>query len=113
LSSQETGDLVQALLSKKIFGKDRQNETHPQVYKQKLVYRIVVVVNEGAHLWISLLLSTRSGVYAPHKPVGLPCVCLREKMDKKSGCAKTACFAQSVPVDMQKLIHSASTLTIW
>jgi hypothetical protein len=81
-----------------------------QVYKQKLVYRIVVVVNDGAHLWINPVYSTRSNVYLPHKPVGQPCMCLVEKMDKNPRRAKCRVFAQSVPVDMQKLIHSTSNL---
>lgn len=85
----------------------------PQVYPQKYVYRIVVIVNGGAHLWISMVLSTRSGVYVPHKPVDLPCMCLVEKMDKKSRCAKSRVFAHFVPVDIQKLIHSYRSLTIW
>jgi hypothetical protein len=73
----------------------------------KACLRIVVIVNGGTHLWISLVYSTRSGVYAPHKPVGCSCMCLVEKMDKNSRCAKRRVFAQSVPVDMQKLIHNA------
>jgi hypothetical protein len=73
----------------------------------------VVIVNGGAHLWISRVLSTRSTVYSPYKPVGLPCMCLVEKMDKKSRCAKSPVSAHSVPVDMQKLIHSPEALTIW
>jgi hypothetical protein len=77
-----------------------------QVYKQKLVYRIVVIVNGTPHLWISQVLSTRSGVYGSHKPVGCPCICLKEKLDKIWPCAESRVFAQSVPVDMQKLIHS-------
>jgi hypothetical protein len=40
-------------------------------------------------------------------------MCLVEKMDKKSRCAKSPVFAQSVPVDMQKLIHSHEALPIW
>lgn len=95
------------------FRRSGDSKTDPQVYTQKRVYRIVVIVNGGAHLWISRVLSTRSNVYGPHKPVGLPCMCLVEKMDKKSCCAKTGRFAQSVPVDMQTLIHSPETLPIW
>jgi hypothetical protein len=72
----------------------------------KLIYKIVVIVNGGADLWISLVLSTRSGVYDPYKPVCCPCMCPVEKMDKIWHCAKKRVSAQSVPVDMQKLIHS-------
>jgi hypothetical protein len=99
--------------SKKIFRRGRSLKRARQVYNQKLVYRIVVIVNGGPHLWIRRVLSTRSTVYAPHKPVGLPCIFQVEKMDKKLPCAKSPAFAQSVPVDMQKLIHSPETLTIW
>lgn len=77
----------------------------PQVYKQKLVYRIVVVVNGAAHLWISQVFSTTSNVYVCRNPVGYRCVCLREKMNKNRGCTKTVRSPQSVPVDMQMLIH--------
>jgi hypothetical protein len=84
-----------------------------QVYNQKLVYRIVVIVNVGAHLWITMVLPTRSAVYAPHKAVGRPCICQVEKMDKNRRCGKSRAFAQSVPVDMQKLIHSHVSFAIW
>jgi hypothetical protein len=77
----------------------------PQVYKQKLVYRIVVVVNSTTHLWISRILSTTSSVYVVVNPVGYRCVCLREKMNKNPGRAKSGRSLQSVPVDMQMLIH--------
>ena len=86
----------------------RHNAAHPpvpQVYKQKLVYRIVVVVNGTPHLWISRILSTTSSVYVAVNPVGYRCVCLREKMDKNPGKTKSGRSPQSVPVDMQMLIH--------
>nr|WP_314543833.1 hypothetical protein [uncultured Massilia sp.] len=76
-----------------------------QVYNQKLVYRIVVVVNGAPHLWISQVFSTTSNVYVRRNPVGYRCVCLREKMNKNPGCAKNGRSPQSVPVDMQMLIH--------
>ena len=88
------------------FGRIGRFKKGRQVYKLKLVYKIVVIVNVGAHLWISLVFPTGSVVYAPHKPVGGACICQVEKMDKIRGGAKSRAFAQSVPVDMQKLIHS-------
>jgi hypothetical protein len=78
-----------------------------QVYKQKLVYRMMVIVNGVPHLWISRVYSTGSGVYVPHKPVGCSCMCLVEKLDKNWDRGKSRRFAQSIPVDMQKLIHKA------
>jgi hypothetical protein len=80
--------------------------SHRQVYNQKLVYRIVVIVNDPLALWISQVLSTRSDVYGAHKAVGCLCMCLMEKLDKISGCAEKPGSSQSVPVDMQTLIHS-------
>jgi len=77
-----------------------------QVYQQKLVYRIVVIVNVDTHLWIKQVLSTRSSVYARHKAVGCHCICRVSKLDKILVCMKNHVFAQSVPVDMQMLIHS-------
>jgi len=77
-----------------------------QVYKQKLVYRIVIVVNDPHPLWISQVLFTRSNVYVPHKAVRRPCMCLVEKLDKIRGRRKKQCSSQSVPVDMQTLIHN-------
>ena len=53
-----------------------------QVYNQKLVYRMMVIVNDPHPLWISQVLFTRSTVYVPHKAVGSPCMCLVEKLDK-------------------------------
>jgi hypothetical protein len=77
-----------------------------QVYQQKFKYRIVVVVNVGTHLWINPVFSTRSSVYAQYKAVGCHCICGVSKLDKISACGKNHVFAQSVPVDMQMLIHS-------
>jgi hypothetical protein len=77
-----------------------------QVYNQKLVYRIVIVVNDPHPLWISQVLFTRSNVYVPHKAVRRPCMCLVEKLDKIRGRRKKQCSSQSVPVDMQTLIHN-------
>lgn len=81
-------------------------EKASQVYQQVLVYRIVVIDNVGTHLWIKLVLSTRSNVYAQHKAVGCHCICRVSKLDKILVCGKNHVFAQSVPVDMQMLIHS-------
>jgi hypothetical protein len=53
-----------------------------QVYTQKLVYRIVVMVNGAVHLWISALLSTASMTYETDKQVGRRCMFLVEKLDK-------------------------------
>jgi hypothetical protein len=70
----------------------------------------VVVVNGAAHLWISPIFSTTSIVYVRRNPVGYRCVCLREKMDKNPDWAKNRRSPQSVPVDMQMLIHSPDEL---
>ena len=51
-----------------------------------------------------------------HKPVGGFCMCLMEKLDKIFGLGKVPGSAQSVPVDMQTLIHSGYApvnLMIW
>lgn len=77
-----------------------------QVYKQTHVYRMVVVVNDPHTLWINPVLLTRSNVYAPHKAVGHPCMCLVEKLDKIRPPSKKRASSQSVPVDMQTLIHN-------
>ena len=81
-------------------------KTRRQVYNQKLVYRIMVIVNDPLPLWINPVLSTRSGVYVPHKPVGRLCMCLVEKLDKIWRRGKKPRSSQSIPVDMQTLIHS-------
>lgn len=112
-SKSSNGPGVSLSEVEKNFRRGRQHETAPQVYNQKQVYKIVVVVNGGTLLWISQVFPTRSGVYVAYKPVGLPCVCLREKMNKNSRRAKRARSAQSIPVDIQKLIHSCAALTIW
>lgn len=64
------------------------------------------MVNVVAQLWIKPVLSTRSNVYAQHKAVGCHCICWVSKLDKNRGCCKNDVFAQSVPVDIQMLIHS-------
>lgn len=97
------GDVAEARF---FFDRVRFGKAAPQVYKQKLVYRIVVIVNDPYPLWISRLLFTRSNVYVPHKAVGRACMCLREKLDKISRLEQKPLSAQSVPVDMQTFIHS-------
>lgn len=82
----------------------------PQVYNQKLVYKMMVVVNGTALLWISQVLSTTSNVYGSHKAVGWSCMFLVAKLDKKRGCAKSRVSSQSVPVDIHTLIHRLQTL---
>jgi hypothetical protein len=77
-----------------------------QVYNQKLVYRIMVVVNGATLLWISRIFSTTSNVYGSHKPVGWSCMCLVAKLDKKRGCAKSLASSHFIPVDIHTLIHS-------
>ena len=72
----------------------------------QLVYRIVVVVNACPFLWIRPFFSTTSGVYDTHKPVGCSCMCPLAKMDNNSSEDKSVASSQSVPVDMQKLIHN-------
>lgn len=64
------------------FGPCRIDRNASQVYKLKLKYRIVIVVNAGAHLWISQVLSTTSSAYAPYKRVVCPCMLGRQKLDK-------------------------------
>jgi hypothetical protein len=88
----------------------------PQVYKQKLVYRMMIVVNGGTLLWISRVLSTTSIVYGSHKPVGWSCMCLEAKLDKNRACAKNRVSPHSVPVDIHTFIHSPAAsfeLIIW
>ena len=84
-------------------------ETNPQVYNQKLVYRMMIVVNGGTLLWISRVLSTTSNVYGSHKPVGWSCMCLVAKLDKNRACAKSPSSSHFVPVDIHTLIHSPAT----
>lgn len=74
---------------------------------QKHVYRIVVIVNTVAHLWITRLLFTRSTVYGSHKAVGHACIRPTRKLDKFTRRSEKQLFPHSVPVDMQMLIHSA------
>jgi len=90
--------------------------TNPQVYKQKLVYRMMIVVNGGTLLWISRVLSTTSIVYGSHKPVGWSCMCLEAKLDKNRACAKNRVSPHFVPVDIHTFIHSPAAsfaLIIW
>ena len=84
-------------------------EQSRQVYNQKLVYRIMVIVNGTTLLWISLVLSTTSTVYGSHKPVGWSCMCFVAKLDKNRSCAKSPSSSQFVPVDIHTLIHSLVT----
>ena len=92
------------------FGRTGAFAAGPQVYNQKLVYRIMVVVNGATLLWISPVFSTTSNVYGPHKAVGWSCMLLVVKLDKKRGCAKNRVSSQSVPVDIHTLIHRWQTL---
>jgi hypothetical protein len=110
------GDEVEAVLrsrpstrpkSKIFFRRGRYWNEVVRFTNKKLVYRMIVIVNGVPPLWISRVFSTGSGVYAPYKPVGCPCMCLVEKLDKNWDLGKSRRFAQSIPVDMQKLIHSA------
>ena len=80
-----------------------------QVYNQKLVYRIMVIVNGATLLWISRVFSTTSNVYGSHKPVGWSCMCLVAKLDKNPDCAKNRSSSHFVPVDIHTLIHSPVT----
>jgi hypothetical protein len=84
-------------------------EARRQVYNQKLVYRIIVIVNGATLLWISRVFSTTSNVYGPHKAVGWSCMCLVAKLDKNSDCAKNRFSPHFVPVDIHTLIHSPET----
>lgn len=84
-------------------------EAGRQVYTQKLVYRMMVVVNGATLLWIIPVFSTTSNVYGSHKPVGWSCMCLVAKLDKKRGCAKNRSSSHFVPVDIHTLIHSPAT----
>lgn len=80
-----------------------------QVYNQKLVYRIMVIVNGATLLWISRVFSTTSNVYGSHKPVGWSCMFLVAKLDKNPGYAKNRSSSHFVPVDIHTLIHSPAT----
>lgn len=73
---------------------------------KKYVYRIVVMVNVGALLWINPLFSTRSAVYVQHKPVGCSCMALVGKLDKNLILHKTKLSSHSVPVDIHTFIHT-------
>ena len=88
------------------FGRFAAFKANPQVYNQKLVYRMMVIVNGTTLLWISRVLSTTSTVYGSHKPVGWSCMCLVAKLDKNRGCAKNPSSSHFVPVDIHTLIHS-------
>jgi hypothetical protein len=65
------------------------------------------MVNVGPLLWISSLLSTRSAVYVPHKPVGCSCMAWVGKLDKNLIYSKTTFSSHSVPVDIHTIIHKA------
>ena len=88
------------------FGKTAAFKVSRQVYNQKLIYRIMVIVNGSPLLWITQVLSTTSNVYGSHKAVGWSCMCLVAKLDKKSPCAKSRASPHFVPVDIHTLIHS-------
>jgi hypothetical protein len=88
------------------FGRHATFNASPQVYTQKLVYRMIVVVNGGTLLWISRVLSTTSNVYGSHKAVRRSCMCLVAKLDKKRGCTKSLRSPHFVPVDIHTVIHS-------
>lgn len=94
---------------KNFFGRTAVFEARRQVYNQKLVYRMMVIVNGGALLWISRVFSTTSNVYGSHKAVGWSCMCLVAKLDKNPGCAKNRSSSHFVPVDIHTLIHSPGT----
>jgi len=92
------------------FGEAGTFAARPQVYNQKLVYRMMIIVNGTTLLWISRVLSTTSNVYGSHKAVGWSCMFLVAKLDKKRRCAKSRVSSQSVPVDIHTLIHRLRTL---
>jgi len=82
----------------------------------KSVYKDSSSVNNCPFLWISQLTDEKSSVYARYKPVICCCMFLVANLDKNRGCGKSRVFAQSVPVDIKKLIHSCATgaaFTIW
>ncbi|MFC3460228.1 MULTISPECIES: hypothetical protein [Massilia] len=82
----------------------------------KSVYNDSSSVNKYRFLWISRLTDEKSAVYGRYKPVACRCMFLVANLDKKPGRGKSRVFAQTVPVDIKKLIHrrgSGVMFTIW
>ncbi|MEW6372298.1 MAG: hypothetical protein AB1584_15285 [Pseudomonadota bacterium] len=72
----------------------------------KSVYNDSSSVNNCHFLWISRLTDEKSAVYARYKPVACRCMFLVANLDKNCDRGKSRVFAQTVPVDIKKLIHS-------
>lgn len=75
------------------------------VYNQDLYTTLVVVVNACTFLWTSRLTAKKSAVYAQNKPVHYSAKFLMANLDKIFACEKTSTFAQTIPVDIQHVIH--------
>jgi hypothetical protein len=98
---------------KKIFGRTARSTSGLQ---PKSVYKDSSSVNNCHFLWISLLTDKKSVVYARYKPVICCCMFLVANLDKNRDRGKSRVFAQTVPVDIKKLIHtcpSGALFTIW
>ena len=82
----------------------------------KSVYKDSSSVNNCRFLWISRLTDEKSAVYGRYKPVACRCMFLVANLDNNPGRGKSAVSAQTVPVDIKKLIHkrgSGVSFTIW
>jgi len=98
---------------KKIFQRSASSTSGLQ---PKSVYKDSSSVNNCHFLWISLLTDKKSVVYARYKPVVWRCMFLVANLDKNRHRGKSRVFAQTVPVDIKKLIHtspSGASFTIW
>jgi len=98
---------------KKIFGRTARSTSGLQ---PKSVYKDSSSVNNCHFLWISLLTDKKSVVYARYKPVVWRCMFLVANLDKNRERGKSRVFAQTVPVDIKKFIHtwpSGVSFTIW
>jgi hypothetical protein len=98
---------------KNFFGRTARSTSGLQ---PKSVYKDSSSVNNCHFLWISLLTDKKSVVYARYKPVICCCMFLVANLDKNRDRGKSRVFAQTVPVDIKKLIHtcpSGASFTIW
>ena len=75
--------------------------------------KIVVVVNRAGFLWITDDFSTGSMTWMLYKQVACLCMAQELLLNKVSSVDKGGACTQSVPVDIQSLIHRGGVESTW
>ena len=78
----------------------------PSVYKNKSVYKLVVVVNRSRFLWITTSISTEPATYDLYNSTRKPCMAEERFLDKNGVLHSPRVYAQTMPVDIHNVIHS-------